>query len=234
MNISQLPLSSLTFEARYPPAYHLWDSAGRIWTRASERWPRLASAESEPNSTKFLLDNRVELSVQLERSHVIMAGGRHDLDEFGNYCSFLFGQVTSILKVTTLTRVGVRAIFMKRYPDTMSAVSDFESTGILRTISGKHFGIEGRIDLPEAIMRYEDDNLGCRLHFFVRRRKISINIPILGEEDLKPIEDERVELIFDCDYYTNSDLSAGQLDAEEWVKQAVHVIRRDAKVVLGG
>ena len=57
---------------------------------------------------------------------------------------------------------------------------------------------------------------------------------MIGDEDFEPATKEHLELVYECDYFTKGDMTSGQLKASEWIEDAMHVIRRDSHVILGG
>ena len=71
LDLAQLKLRQAAIEIRYDNAYVLWDRAGLIWSRASAEWSKLRMIEAAPNITKFILNDRMELEVKLDRAHLI-------------------------------------------------------------------------------------------------------------------------------------------------------------------
>jgi hypothetical protein len=232
MEIAHLSLRSLIWELRYRPAFALWDRAGAIWAQAVERWPALTMRQVAPNQTSFVMDNRIELGVHLDRSFVSAAGSKLSLEELLPYCAYLTDNVLPTLHVDTILRVGFKATFLKEYQTMDAAVSDFLSTGIIKNITGKHFGIEGSIRVPAVNLRLEDEYRGCQIAFLIRERTLKIDMPFIGEEDITPSSRDHLELVFECDYYTKGTMSVGQMRARHWVEEALQVIRRDSGVIL--
>lgn len=231
MDVAQLTLNSLAFEVRYAPAYLIWDRAGQIWADAVRRWPDFKPKDASPVTTRFWLSNRVEMLFQVQQAHVISVGPKIDLDEYISFCNSLIEQASGTLEVTSFTRIGLRHTFVKSF-DTVNEASDAVlRTRILNFPGGKHFGIEGRINNPDINFRIEDEHNGCSGRILSQSKKIAVEVP-LGE-DIGVNDTERHEFIFDCDYYTRADTLVGQFRAADWIRQAVRVVRRDAKVFLG-
>jgi hypothetical protein len=188
--------------------------------------------QAAPNQTSFVMDNRLELGVHLDRSFVAGAGSKLTLDELLPYCTFLTDFVLNTLRTDSLLRVGLKATFLKEYQTMDNAVSDFLSTGIIKEINGKHFGIDGRLRLPNVNLSLEDEHRGCQVTFLIRERTLKIEIPFIGEEDIAPSIRNRIELVFECDYYTKGTMNVGQMRARHWLEEAMQVIRRDSHVIL--
>jgi hypothetical protein len=231
MDINQLTLSSLTFEVRYPHAYLLWDKPGQIWSSFIQQWPHGRYITAEPNRTAFRLENKTEITITLERAFIVTSHAEDKKNEFQQLCEFMLKQLNSVLKVDRFTRIGYRSVYSKQYKTIGEASEAFVSTGIARLPTGKHFGIEGKVVMPEISIGYEGDILGCRSIIKSQTTNKIVNLP-LGE-DFNLGDLERHEFIFDVDYYTKVETLFGQFKFEEWTKQASHVIKRDSKIFLG-
>jgi hypothetical protein len=235
MNIAHLSLRSLVFELRYPNAFRLWDRSGELWAGAINRWPGLTLREATPNQTRFNLENRAEIAVYLDRSYAAVAGQQTKLDDILPFCSFLGDNITRILEIVTLTRVGFKATFIKQYQTMQDAVRDFFETGMTKKIDGKPFGIDGSPDSPTVAIRFEGKSLGCAATLQVRKRAMKLDVPTIGaDEGFEPITKEYLELVYECDYFTTAQMELAQLKADRWVTEAMHVIRRDSFLILGG
>jgi hypothetical protein len=235
MNIAHLSLAALTFELRYPNAFHLWDRSGKIWADAVDRWPSLTLREAAPNQTGFRLENRAEVAVHLDRSFAAVAGRQVKVDNILPFCLFLGEDVPPTLGITTFTRIGFRATFIKRYEKMEDAVTDFFETGMTKKFNGKPFGIDGNVDSPTVSIRFEGKSLGCTATLQVRKRTLKLDVPMIGaDEDFDPVTREHLEFVYECDYFTTAPMARGQLKTDRWVNEAMHVIRRDSVLILGG
>jgi hypothetical protein len=114
------------------------------------------------------------------------------------------------------------------------AVTDFFSTGMTKKFDGKPFGIEGKVDSPSVTLRFEGNALGCTAVLQVRKRRMKLEVPFGAGEDFEPVTNEHLELVYECDYFTTTDILLGQLSTTRWINEAMHVIRRDSVLILGG
>lgn len=233
MDINQFSVRSLAFEIRYPPAFIIWDRSGMIWSDVSKRWKKIQPRDVKPNNVRYLIDEHAELSIALETSAITIAKRDKAIDDLLPFCSFIEHHVNNTLDVVEYKRIGFREVYFIKYENIDQAVENFMSTGVLKQISGKHFGIDGKISLPECVIRFENENLGCAVRFFTQTNTATLEVPP-GEEDIKSLKLERHELILDCDYYTKVSTTVGQIKIENWVRQAHQVIRRDVGVIIGG
>jgi len=233
MDINQFGLRQSSFEIRYPKAFLLWDRSGSVWADAFTRWPELKLITAQPNVMTFKLGSDIELAILLDRAHVISATTKHDPDLFGKLCAFIIDSAIEV-GVEKYSRVGYRLTFVKRYQTIDEATDAFASIDLVKFPKGKNFGIDGRIKNPDCSFRLEDENLGCRCQLAVQTKSTNIELPLGESEEVKFEASERHDLIFDCDYYTTADVAVGQLKTDVWLRQAEQVMRRDAKVILGG
>jgi hypothetical protein len=216
---------------RYSPAYLIWDRAGRIWNGATARWPKLKARTATPNQIRFFLENRAELGLELERAFVSFAGNNLKLEEFIPYCAYFSEEATRSLEIDSFKRVGFKVTYVKRYEDMDGAVADFISTGVFKKIPEVNFGIKGQITQPSFGLRFENENVGCVVVFQVRKREINMDVPIIGEEDLVSQHREYTELVLEFDYYAQN-MEIDQFKCSKWLEEAMHVMRRDAAMVL--
>jgi hypothetical protein len=231
MELDHLTLSGLTFELRYSSAWKLYDRAGSIWTLVEAEFGSLKPLEVQPNSTRFAVNKEVDLSVQLDKAHVGWVGTKIEQKKFIAYAEFIVRLLRAELGVDAFTRLGLRPIFRKRFKSKDEVIAAFLETGLIRPFSGKNFGVEGRPAHLDFNIRTEGDTLGWQGHLFTQTKKISVERP-LGDEDIPDFELEKYELILDVDYFTTAEVSFGQLRTDEWINQAMRVIRRDAGVML--
>ena len=57
----------MPFEARYAPAFLLWDEAGTIWHEMVSLYPDLKNVQAQPGITAFRLGLNHELIVELNK-----------------------------------------------------------------------------------------------------------------------------------------------------------------------
>lgn len=232
MNISHLKLTSISFEMRYEPAFALYDDSGKIWSGVRRKWPNLKPVEAQPNSSKFVVNDEAELGILIDKSHVIWPGSKFDSKKFSEYAEFVTAITTGTLDVTKFTRLGLRQIFIKRFPNAKEANDAIFESGLLKVPDATLFGVDGQLKNAEFGFRNETDSVGWYAKIFARSRKFNLEPP-LGDEDIPKIDEEFFEVVFDVDYYTIATTAAGKFKADDWVSQGQRLIRRDSKHILG-
>jgi hypothetical protein len=231
MQISELQLVNLSFELRYDQAFHLYDRSGVIWSTFQKRWPKLTQVVVSPNNTKFVINDTIELTMQIDKCSVGCSANEIDLDVFCEASDLITGLTKSALEVNKFSRIGLRQIFLKSYKSEDEALQEFSGLNRVTIPKGKHFEVEGVVKSPEVSVRVEGDALGWYGRILVQNKRIKFQGPA-GEPDIPQVDINKFEFAFDLDYYTTATTSAGQLKAADWIKQGIRVVRRDARVLL--
>lgn len=226
LKFDQLTLDKLTLEIRYELTPLLWDCAGRMWTEIRENIPGLKVVQAQPSVTAFKLENRYDFNVLTDRALIIADSPKPGLDEFADYAGKFFEPVFRHLEITEFTRIGMRFQFIKTYAAKDAASSATFGLGLWRTMSGKHFGIEGTISWPEYRIRFEDASHGVTAYFAAQTGTLDIQVG--STTDAEKIHKERHQFLYDLDYYTISPVRREQLKIKPWIEQVNHVIRRDS------
>lgn len=232
LELSHLKLSQATLEIRYDNAYILWDRTGLVWSEVSSIWSDLKMVEAKPMVSTFILNDRFELAVKLDRAHFIDMKPTSSLKEFIELSEIFIDLVSKSLEIKKFGRLGFRLIYNKQFPDKITAANTLISTKIMAGPQGKHFNIEGKILLPKYSLFWEGESTAIHVTLAAQDKKIELDISPEIEE-VSAIHIEKHEVIFDIDYYTLCTVSKGQLDIKEWISQAYHLIKRDSKVFMG-
>jgi hypothetical protein len=232
LRIDDFEVKQVAFEVRYANAYLLWDHAGALWAEAARIWPDLEIREAKPGVTIFSRPGKNDISVRLDKANFTFLRPKRNLDEFRANAATLIQLVCRQLEITDLSRIGFRIFYEKTYPDLHAA-----SRAILDTVSipappGKHFGIEGKYNSPEYTLRLEGKSTGMRFNMAARTGRLDFDAPWEIDE-LESIHKEFHQVAFDIDYYTLAPVSIGQLNIQEWINNAYHVIKRDAHAFWG-
>ena len=231
--LSSFKLSRSTFEIRYNNAYALWDKAGIIWTTADKKWSQLKMINAEPAVTSFRLEDRYELSVKLDRTSIIDFKPTSKLKGFLENAKQFIDIVVNCLELDMIERLGFRIIYALPSSDKSAASNVIADANIMNIPKGKCFNIEGQPLLPEYSIVWEGNSLGARIKILAQEKEINLDVnPAIKEID--SYHEKISEVLLDIDYYTLKPILTGQLDVNEWISQAYHVIKRDAHVFLGG
>jgi hypothetical protein len=226
-DISDFRLLTASWECRFEDAYLLWDRAGAIWSELVRRRPQLKRIKAEPNLTIFRFEDKYEISVLLDKFHIVAHNPQSSLEEFGAIAEEVSEQVISQLEVDRFLRVGLRLIFVREYADRDAASEAALELKLWRIPAGPHFGIAATPVFPTYAARWEDKNMGCLVQINTQTREFIIS-PQFGWEGAKLVEKtEKAGLNVDVDYYTVAAAAVGQVSVVEWIKQAAHVVRRD-------
>lgn len=227
-----LTLKQATFEIRFDDAYILWDRAGLIWSEAKSKLPDMKLIAATPNEVKFMLENRFEFSLNLDKAHIIDMKPSSSLKDFQEHADFFIDLVTNSLSLNTYSRIGFRLIYRKDFPDKFMAASALLSKKLIFVPENKLFNIQGTTLMPRYSIVWEGDSSATKVTIAAQNKKIDLDIPPSIEE-ISPVHLEKSEIIFDIDYYTLKNISKGQFNTKEWIQQIYHIIKRDSRSFLG-
>ena len=232
-DLSDFRLFTSACECRYSNAYLLWDRAGAIWAEFSDAYPSIRMLKADPGQTIFRLEERFEFNLRLDRFSV-HSYGISASDEFAAVVEKFASIATRQLQIESYSRIGMRPIFYRDYPDEATATAHLLALNLLRVPAQPSFGISGVPKNPRYIVHWEDKSKGCMIHVYVQRREFEPEaLPFAWEgPPLKRLES--TVLAVDVDYYTVASATVGQVNLREWITQAMHVIRRDASQFLEG
>jgi hypothetical protein len=232
-DLSSFQLEQAVLEIRYPLALSLWDKSGALWRSVQGKWPELRPTHAEPMKTAFQAGKNA-LKVEVELASVTSVKPERSLEEFSAMTKEFFSMTTQHLEISLYKRVGLRLIYFKEFKDKSEASSAFFALRLMNVPSGKKFEIDDRPTDPQYILRWESGKKGVLLQCRAETRKTDYDPPPALESLMKPIHQEKSGIVFDVDYYTASPVEPGQMDTEQWIKHALHVISRDSSYVFGG
>jgi hypothetical protein len=230
--LDDFQLDQATIEVRFAPSYFHWDRAGSIWMEATRLWPSLKLHEAKPAQTVFSLDRKQELTASLDQARFLDVAPDRSLEAFGAMASQFLRIVAKALETTHYTRVGLRQMFFKQFEDDRSAADAVLASGRLVPPSKAPFGVGGSPLQPQYVLRWEGDTLGVRADVRAEGRVLDF-IPPGHIRQLQPVHVETQGVVYDVDLYTVvASVGIDQLDVREWVRNAVHVLRRDTDEFL--
>lgn len=233
LDLNTFTFERAIFEVRYPPALLLWDRSGQLWSEARERWQGLEAIGAQPDKTVFKLEPDREFTVEIGAARIIRHWPKLPLKDFTENASSFFDIVTQQLEISTLSRVGLRLIFFREFPDRETAGAAVLETGLLNPPGGRCFGGEGKPISADCSFVWETKAVGIRAVVAYQRREYKLERP-LGLAEIEPKEIVQNGVVFDIDFYTTGIITIGQLGVDEWIQQHVRALKRDAGAFLAG
>ena len=230
MKFDDLKLARIIIEIRYENAYTLWDKCGTLWDSVSKIWPGVQSTTIEPNRQSFRLEDKLELSTEINKAFIIShyCKVKDVIDDMSTFIEV----VREKLEINLYTRVGARFIFEKSCKDKKEQNLLISSIGFINTPKNELFDIPGDNHQTEFTFKRDGEDIGARIKITSAVKKIEANKPI-GAPDYTISDYESHVVIYDVDYYTKKSVKPGQLKVDEWMKHINHVVRRDSKVLFG-
>jgi len=141
----------------------LWDRAGELWTEATDKWPGLELLRAQPASTHFKVGVDQEMIVELGASRIVFHRPELPLSGFTDTSKSFLDIVARQLGLKTLTRVGLRLLFYREFPDREGAGSALLGTGLVSLPEGRFFGMERVPVVGECSVTWETKGVGVRV-----------------------------------------------------------------------
>lgn len=229
LSITDLDLASTVCEVRYDFAFLIFDRTGSICLESNEHYPDLKMNQASPASTSFTTKEYL-FAVEQAASRVYLQKSRHDPKEFGEYSSPFFELVFRQLEIRVLTRIGLRQVYFKTFPDSDDAINVVKGLKLQHPATDNSFGLS--TTAQEGIFRWETDDLGVMFHV--------VGVPgntAMAMSDVLQIEEGygkkyKSAIIFDVDYYTIAPTLRTQWGPQEWIAQSSHLIKKGIRNFL--
>jgi hypothetical protein len=227
ITISDFKFSRAVVEGRYEDAFLIFDKTGAICRELKLKWPECNLHEASP--AKTVCQNGTEsYSLELKQCLVVSSKPDSSVQQYNENAEWFFRVVQEILRIEAYTRLGFRAIFRRECKSHAEAVDLFTQMKLLRLPDKELFGAgKPTSDLAYSV-RFQSDRIGALVRIATETVNIHFEPPIGAEDLLKPIKKESHYLVYDVDYHTLGIVETAQLKLGEWVKQALHVTRRDS------
>jgi hypothetical protein len=233
MSITDFKIFQAAVECRYEDAYLLFDKTGAICRELKLKWPESKLQEASPAKTVFRIGSE-SFTLELKSSLVLSSSPDSSLQQFSENAECFFALLQEQLKISAYTRLGCRVIFKKDVKSHGDAVELFRQTKLIRLPSRKVFGAGPATSDLTYSARFQSDQLGALVRVATETLHLEFEPPLGAEDVIKPVKEEKHSLVYDVDYYTVAIVDVAQLRFREWLKQAMHAIRRDSAEFLEG
>lgn len=227
-------LERAVLEVRYPGAYLHWDRAGALWTEMTRKWPDLTNVKGTPVQTVFARPGKHQLAVEMQQARIIEFLPHSSLKSFAESAAWFVDVVVRSLEIHTFTRVGLRQIFFLRSSGSEKAAETVLESGLLKIPDSGFLGMQQRrVLFPEYAVRCEGEATGARVSLKAIQRSFEREPePMIGETE--PWREEQFGVEYDVDYFTTKQADIEQMKLDEWIRGAVHVLRKDTESLVGG
>jgi hypothetical protein len=231
LDINDFKLERTVCEVRYSPSFLYWDRMGKIWTELNKKWPSLKLEKQEQSGATFTFENKFEVKIKLDRASIIAYRPQQTLKDVIEKVTEFVEILNSLLEIDIYLRVGLRIFYFKEFDSKESATRAVLSSNIVNIESDKHFGINGEFLLPEYAVRWKGKSTGVTVRVRAEGRVFDIS-PGISIEHFTPVHKEQEGIVVDVDYYNEGVISVSQFRAEDWISQALHLVRRDIHAFL--
>jgi hypothetical protein len=232
LNLDQFTAWNATFEVRYDTAFLFWDRSGSIWAEVKKRYPEATVEQASPNQVRISVDDRTSAAASVDKAHFTVVNPKNDLRELQSFSKVLFPPLLRYLDVSSLTRVGLRVVYGKRFDGRKEAADFVSAHSPIPKLKGKHLNVDGIVFEPEMYFQYEGDVLGFSIRIKAHQTKMTLAVPVEFQDALKENRAERSYVTLDVDYYAHGITPITSFDASAIIEGWLHVIRRDIGKVL--
>lgn len=223
---------SAAVEIRFDHAYLLWDRAGALWAEVRRTLKDLEPVQGSPNQTVFRIGRRWQFACEMERARVIDQQPDRSVEEIASKAHALFDGIRRVLEVSTYKRIGFRPQFRRVFERVEDASAALLNSGVISFPERQVFGNEGQPSFPEVAVRWNGKAHSVTQRIKVEERRAEVSLP--GGPDIDKLVTVKKESVvtwsldMDIDYFTVGEVLTTQWNSEEWLRQAMHVIRRDS------
>jgi hypothetical protein len=227
-DFSKSEIETITIEARFDPAFALWDRSGDIWAEIQSQFPELKIQAAAPSQVVFESPNtRAALEIEAFR---VSCRGTIAEKLVAQISQRMLEVCSERLNIAVFKRVGLRELRIchsEEKEEAVSAVSPFLSAVLTE-------GAQPDIKTVALNwgMRQESETSGLFASLRTEEREITLNVP-WEVRHLVPNKLSKIQLVvLDSDYYTIGTIRREALNFEEWSSQASRAIKRYWKRVL--
>ena len=222
-----------TLEVRYPKGYTYIDKTGLIAEEVCARFPDFELEEANVGRTQ-LVNRKGAADIHYGVNRAAVGADIEFLSQrtYFEYCAFFFPALFNEVGIKTLTRVGNRTVFHRKF-DSVRDARGFVN-GVARTNGGRvpilsDVGepIQER-QITEFLLRFEDEKLGFLIRLLTGTSGVELQGPHVEQFQAK-LPPATPVAILDVDVYTAQTMAVETLVPEEFVKSNLKMI--EARVI---
>lgn len=233
ISIEQFSVEERVLELRYEPSYKLWDTSGQIWERVQELGWGLAVRETEPNSTQFIADERLLLTVQLEKLAITDLQPDTSAKLFAAQADEFCSLVTEVLEIKSFTRAGYRCRLYKEFESPKAASEYMGSAQAVALPKGPFFDVDSFPSTINTVYGYTAGESGVTVRLSAGKQEIGFHPPhnSLWSGEVSRTKSRHIGVI-DIDQFKTGIIDSGMLGFGDWVLARDRRIRRDSHAFL--
>lgn len=221
-------IESITIEARYDPAFALWDRSGEIWSEVHSQLPELSIQTAGPSQVVFE-SSETRAVVEIEAFRVSCRGA--DAEKLvGEISQKLLQACSDRLRLAVFKRVGLREIRTCEIANPTEPISPFSS--LLTAAYTGNLLADSKLTALSCGLRQENETSGLSASIRTEERETKLNVPWEVRNLVPSSLPKRHLLVFDSDYYTIGTTRREVLNLEDWTHQAERIIKRYWKKAL--
>jgi uncharacterized protein (TIGR04255 family) len=217
---------------RYKNAYLIFDRTGKILEDLRERFTELEISSAAPQQTGFTAEEgtfNLEIGACRFTSSQVDGSG----EVFAKRCKMFFDTVAQHLNIAVFTRIGLRYIARKEFKTDDEAKAALASLTLANLKPAKRFNSS---DSPiEVSFRWEDKAIGTLFRLKAETTFVKMTVPPELRAAVPKVDRKIVGLTLDIDYYTAAPVEREQWEPDEWLRQRLRIVKKEAEgILLGG
>ena len=136
------------------------------------------------------------------------------------------------LDISLFTRIGLRYIARKDFKSEDEAKAALASLALANLNPTKRFNSS---ESPiEILFRWEDKEIGAFVRLKAETTNVKMAVPPELRSTVPPVDKKIVGLTLDTDYYTVAPVEREQWEPDEWLRQKLRMVRKEAQAILQG
>jgi hypothetical protein len=233
INLNDFTPLSAVFEVRYAPAFRIWDRSGALWNRIADTFPAISTKQAQPNQVLVRLAPNIDAAVGVEQSVISALKPDSSLDRLKAAAGAVLPAMIDLFEIDQFTRIGLRLMFVKRFPERDGAVEFLANCVPIPQPRGKIMNVDGRLLDPQIAFRWESQTTGFQLRLLANQQQLNMELPAEYQHIMPAAKDLILnQALIDIDYYVHSQVSADQFRADELIDNWLRAIKRDIGKVL--
>lgn len=236
MLLDNFSIFRLIVQVRYPPAFELWDRAGRINRAVTRIWPDMEVVPEKTAPNQVILKSK---TIQVDTGFDISTVSLSHLKSLDSTNSQRIVDTFDVwrknLDLDDLNRVSSRVLYVRNYPD-IGAANNALFSLVGHRPSARVFDQpeNSPLNTVDLAFKFEDEDSFS----FLRLRTEFVKVELTVDPDFSEIEPQKKtinRLVIDFDRGLKKPIKAQDLRMDDWLKGFQHVLRRDlGKVIHAG
>lgn len=232
-DIETLVLEQIVCEVRFKRGYLYWDNCGKIWSHLTSKIVDLDMETVSPQEAKLSIKNEsLNISFSHERLSITQHQPSSNLKIFTEVCDIAFKEVTDLLEIETLTRIGNRFFYILKVSDSNESLEYMKKLGCFIDIDKKTEKFGEIIKDPQirfTINKGEEKGYIVNIHH--EERNLTISLPKFVKYDASQFLSKVLKI--DIDFFTIKPVDCSIVKSSDLIQKNSREIKYLMKELFG-